>query len=597
MQTPADKLIETLVTALNDARTALYGEFEGTDHPEEVPTIAGADAALAQARAYVQSRSAASPLQRPPSYVAPQPGWQAFTSAQPGVMTIRDGLDRIVATTAGIHEEDQRRGSPYTAEGNLENSKMLAAAPKLYEALDWLSKAVSASMESREAADWHAKDVSHGLELAAEAMAQAKPVRVQAKVTTPQAAIDDFFGKAKGFLPSGRSTSPTLDGPEGLRLSINAAESEPLEVSLLGPDGAVLVTEKYADVVETAGMGEFRPVDDEVSVQQYALSQTQIDWLMSCHDGMVDLMRWQKVPDQAVPFNDPPRRVVVRAIGDGAEVERFKADAFRTLRNGSIEFSSGGVRRYAVPLTHEQIDSGSMEQMLISAAERGLTATVDVLLANGANIHASGDYAIVRASMNGHADTVSLLLDRGADIHAGDDLALRVASEEGHNAVVKVLLDRGADVHAGADGALRWATKAGHSATVAILQAYAAKPAVTDARRTLWVRTPGLLKVSVTDPTDGQQMMCEADAFSVEPNGRIEFSTLDVGVRRLAGPAEQVDADTLATMWSRATAANRYTIELLRRPDMLAVLAVKAPKPAMPPLPSANKPTTPSKGL
>ena len=44
--------------------------------------------------------------------------------------------------------------------------------------------------------------------------------------------------------------------------------------------------------------------------------------------------------------------------------------------------------------------------------------------------------------------TVEVLLAHGADVHAGNDAALRFASQFGHAAVVEVLLAHGADEEA-----------------------------------------------------------------------------------------------------------------------------------------------------
>jgi hypothetical protein len=61
------------------------------------------------------------------------------------------------------------------------------------------------------------------------------------------------------------------------------------------------------------------------------------------------------------------------------------------------------------------------------------------LIADGADVHADGDYALRWASGNGHLEVVELLLKHGADVHACDDFALHWAIGNGHLKVVELL--------------------------------------------------------------------------------------------------------------------------------------------------------------
>src|ERR1017187_6902498 len=110
-----------------------------------------------------------------------------------------------------------------------------------------------------------------------------------------------------------------------------------------------------------------------------------------------------------------------------------------------------------------------LDNRLIAAASNGNTATVQTLLAHGADVHARNDHALRRAADTGHTETVKVLLAAGADIHAIDDQALRWAAEGGCTETVNLLLAHDADVHALDDGALRVAVDNGHTETVKAL--------------------------------------------------------------------------------------------------------------------------------
>lgn len=109
------------------------------------------------------------------------------------------------------------------------------------------------------------------------------------------------------------------------------------------------------------------------------------------------------------------------------------------------------------------------ENNLMEAAVNGNTKLIEMLLANGANVHADNDFAIRIASNNGHTQTVSLLIDNGAHVSAKNEGALKWAAEEGHTEVVRVLLENGADIHHDHDTSLKRAAEYGHSATLSLM--------------------------------------------------------------------------------------------------------------------------------
>ena len=106
------------------------------------------------------------------------------------------------------------------------------------------------------------------------------------------------------------------------------------------------------------------------------------------------------------------------------------------------------------------------------AAKNGYHNIVKLLIKHGADIHAENDYALRWAAENGHYGTVKLLLKHGADIHANKDTALRWATENGRYKVVKLLLNNGANIHANNDDALRWAKYNGDEKMIKLLESY-----------------------------------------------------------------------------------------------------------------------------
>jgi ankyrin repeat protein len=109
------------------------------------------------------------------------------------------------------------------------------------------------------------------------------------------------------------------------------------------------------------------------------------------------------------------------------------------------------------------------------AAEHGHESVVELLLDNGADIHAQrGPYgdALQTAAYNGHEKVMGLLLGRGANINAKGGTygnALQTASLKGHTSIVKLLLENGAYINAGGEeygNALQAATFNGHTPVV-----------------------------------------------------------------------------------------------------------------------------------
>jgi ankyrin repeat protein len=129
-----------------------------------------------------------------------------------------------------------------------------------------------------------------------------------------------------------------------------------------------------------------------------------------------------------------------------------------------------------IPQMRSPDEQRDLDNRLIDAAQRGHTETVQVLIADGADVCVQNDMALRWAASGGHTETVKILLAAGTDVHAQDDdvhaqddHALRLAGWHGHTETVKALLASGANVHAGNDAALRGAAHNGHTETVRAL--------------------------------------------------------------------------------------------------------------------------------
>jgi len=96
---------------------------------------------------------------------------------------------------------------------------------------------------------------------------------------------------------------------------------------------------------------------------------------------------------------------------------------------------------------------------------------IQMLLDNGADVHADDENPLRRAAVAGHTEIVKLLLEAGADVHVYDDSPLRSAAVAGHTEIVKLLLAAGADVHVYDDSPLRSAAREGHTEIVKLLLA------------------------------------------------------------------------------------------------------------------------------
>jgi ankyrin repeat protein len=91
------------------------------------------------------------------------------------------------------------------------------------------------------------------------------------------------------------------------------------------------------------------------------------------------------------------------------------------------------------------------------ASQNGHKEICDLLLANGADVNASGDgwAPLPLAAHNGYKEVVVLLITKGADVNAkvrDGSTALHKAAMFGHREIVELLIAEGADVDAKDDG-------------------------------------------------------------------------------------------------------------------------------------------------
>ena len=67
---------------------------------------------------------------------------------------------------------------------------------------------------------------------------------------------------------------------------------------------------------------------------------------------------------------------------------------------------------------------------MIEATYYGRLDIIEFLVANGADIHAQEDKALIDAVFGGYLDIIKFLLANGADIHAQNDKLIKCLGEE-----------------------------------------------------------------------------------------------------------------------------------------------------------------------
>lgn len=86
-----------------------------------------------------------------------------------------------------------------------------------------------------------------------------------------------------------------------------------------------------------------------------------------------------------------------------------------------------------------------MARRIILTNIRPITlGVIKELVAEGVDIHAGNDYAILWSAKDNHIEILKYLSEQGADIHVWNDFALLLSEENGHEEVVKYLVEHGA---------------------------------------------------------------------------------------------------------------------------------------------------------
>ena len=138
-----------------------------------------------------------------------------------------------------------------------------------------------------------------------------------------------------------------------------------------------------------------------------------------------------------------------------------KSESYALILNRKINICSN-IKKYVKY-------SNNINKDFIESVKIGNIRNINILIENGADIHADDDYAIRCSSRNGHIEVVKFLVENGADIHANNDFSLRCSSFRGHIEVVKFLIEKGADIHADDDFAIKYSSGNGYIDVVKFL--------------------------------------------------------------------------------------------------------------------------------
>lgn len=128
-------------------------------------------------------------------------------------------------------------------------------------------------------------------------------------------------------------------------------------------------------------------------------------------------------------------------------------------------------------MTHPRQRQKILDNKAISAAKTGRLTRLEFLAAQGADIHAQHEEALIMAVSENHEHIVDWLLKKGADPHIDQDEALYEACVKGHTNMVQKFLDLGADASSVKNRCLRAVAGEGHFDIAKILINHGANPA------------------------------------------------------------------------------------------------------------------------
>ncbi len=153
---------------------------------------------------------------------------------------------------------------------------------------------------------------------------------------------------------------------------------------------------------------------------------------------------------------------VKNLVEQGADERDLRFELFKAAGEGSVE-----VLRFLIAQGADVTAGDNLA--IITAARQGHMDIVRVLVENGVEASVACNMPVIAVIAGGHIDMVRWLIENGADVAAGDSEAVMVAAARGHIDIVKLLIENGANVTAQSNRAIIEASRSGHTDIVKLL--------------------------------------------------------------------------------------------------------------------------------